>query len=106
VWGRPDTDLDGLAGPGRIVDLLLFDSFLLECVFRSEGHVVSPVTLDIGVHWLAPSQGPGWRRVTTTAVASDHLALTTGTLHGESGVLGATATSSGRLFRPTAAATT
>lgn len=102
VWARPSSDLDGLAWAAPVIDLLLFDTFLLECVFRQEGSsAVVPVTLDLSVQWRGHAPWAGWRHLIAEAASSEHFATATAALRDESGALQATATSRGRLFRPT-----
>jgi acyl-CoA thioesterase len=98
VRGRPELIDEAMHGAGA--DLLLFDSFLLECVFRSEGlGAVQPVTLDLGVRWTRHVPLQAWRRLTTQATLTDGIALAEGTTRTADGTVLATATTLGRLFR-------
>lgn len=100
VWVRGRPDLIGEATHGAAVDLLLFDSFLLECVFRSEGvGTVQPITLDLGVRWTRHVPIQAWRRLTTEATITDGIALAEGTNRTAEGAVLSTATTLGRLLR-------
>ncbi|TJZ57340.1 thioesterase family protein [Streptomyces piniterrae] len=100
VWVRGRPDLIGEATHGAAVDLLVFDSFLLECVFRSEGiGTVQPITLDLGVRWTRHVPIHAWRRLTTSATITDGIALAEGTNHTTNGTVLSTATTLGRLLR-------
>ncbi|MFF5531169.1 thioesterase family protein [Streptomyces cinerochromogenes] len=100
VWVRGRADLIGEGTHGAAVDLLLFDSFLLECVFRSEGvGTVQPITLDLGVRWTRHVPVQAWRRLTTEAAVTEGIALADGTTRAADGTLLATATTLGRLLR-------
>ncbi|MEV6553282.1 acyl-CoA thioesterase domain-containing protein [Streptomyces sp. NPDC051597] len=100
VWVRGRPELIGGATHGAAVDLLLFDSFLLECVFRSEGlGTVQPITLDLGVRWSRHVPVHAWRRLTTTATLTEGVALAEGVTAAADGTVLAKATTLGRLLR-------
>ncbi|MGJ6968478.1 thioesterase family protein [Streptosporangium sp. G11] len=100
VWARVRPELIGEQIHESLVDLLLYDCFLLECVFRSEGiGPVQPVTLDLETRWIRHAPPGAWRRVVTEAVISDGIALANGTSHTVAGKSLSMATSQGRLFR-------
>ncbi|MEU9419288.1 thioesterase family protein [Streptomyces sp. NPDC048272] len=100
VWVRGRPDLIGEATHGAAADLLLFDAFLLECVFRSEGvGTVQPITLDLGVRWTRHIPVHAWRRLTTEATITEGIALAGGSTRAADGTLLSRATTLGRLLR-------
>jgi acyl-CoA thioesterase len=100
VWARARPESLGETTHESLVDLLLYDSFLLETVFRSEGlNAAQPVTLDLGVRWMRHTPRGAWRRLVTEAAVADDLALANGTSRTTGGTLLSMATTQGRLLR-------
>jgi acyl-CoA thioesterase len=100
VWARARPESLGETTHESLVDLLLYDSFLLECVFRSEGlGAAQPITLDLGVRWMRHTPKGAWRHLTTEAAVADHIALANGTSRTTGGTLLSMATTQGRLLR-------
>ncbi|HEX2312203.1 MAG TPA: acyl-CoA thioesterase domain-containing protein [Thermomonospora sp.] len=93
LWSRPR-----VAEPehGQLHDLMVFDSHLLDSVFRVLGWVswgVRIVSLDLNVVWFATESSEGWRRLRAVADIAEDVAVIEGSLFSEKGTLIARASS-------------
>jgi acyl-CoA thioesterase len=96
LWSRPEAAVEMQPHQGQLHDIMIFDSHLLDSVFRVLGWVswgVRIVSLDLNVTWLRPSASVGWRRLLARSEIGGDVAEVTAHLYGEDGGVLAVATS-------------
>jgi acyl-CoA thioesterase len=96
LWSRPEAVVEMLPYQGQLHDLMIFDSHLLDSVFRVLGWVswgVRIVSLDLNVTWLRPGSSAGWRRLRARSEIGGDVAEVTANLYGEDGGILAVAAS-------------
>ena len=96
LWSRPDDSAGPVPHQGQLHDLMIFDSHLLDSVFRVLGWVswgVRIVSLDLNVTWLRLGESTGWRRLRADAEIGGDAAAINARLYSENGRLLAVAAS-------------
>jgi acyl-CoA thioesterase len=90
LWSRPEASAESVPHREQLHDLMVFDSHLLDSVFRVVGWVswgVRIVSLDLNVTWLRPGESAGWRRLRADAEIGEDAAAIHARLYSEAGDL-------------------
>lgn len=102
LWSRPNGAEESVPHQGQLHDVLVFDSHILDSVFRVVGWVswgVSIVSLDLNVTWLQPGRSQGWRCLRADAEIGGDAAAINARLYSENGILLAVAASQAAILQ-------